>query len=80
MSSIPGAWLSREHEIGAFDWLRRQFLAVALGSQSEVACIFSHFQLSTTWLNSTVGVEQKYWHERQHYTSGNDVFQISIIL
>ena len=37
--SVTGAWLSREHEISASDWLRHQFLAVVLASQSEVACI-----------------------------------------
>ena len=57
MGHVPGAWLSLEQEISASDWPGRQFLAVVLASQSEVACIV-HFQLSTTWLNSTVGVEQ----------------------
>ena len=42
--------------------------------------VFVHFQLSTTWLNSTVGVEQKYWHERGHCSSDNDVLQTLIIL
>ena len=41
--SVTVAWLSREHEISASDWLRRQFLAVVLASQSE---------LSTTWLSA----------------------------
>ena len=39
--SVTGAWLSLEHEISASDWLRRQFLAVVLASQSKVVSTLS---------------------------------------
>ena len=43
--------------------------------------VFVHFQLSTAWLNSKVKGSaprlqtRQFWHERQHCSSGNDVFK-----
>ena len=46
--------------------------------------VFVLFQLSTTWLNSTVKGSaprlqtRQFWHERQHCSTGNDVFKHNV--
>ena len=57
------------------------------GAPNQRLRVFVLFQLSTTWLNSAVKesaprlltsknrIEKKFWHERQHCSSGNDVFK-----
>ena len=74
MGSING-----QHEISAFDWLGRQFLAVVLAFQSEVACICT---LSAFYHMAKQHSRRRaeYWHERRHCSSNSDVLQTLIIL
>ena len=60
---------------------------IGSGAPNQRLRVFVLFQLSTTWLNSAVKgsaprlltsknrIEKKFWHERQHCSSGNDVFK-----
>ena len=70
-------WVARNQSC---DWLSTDQWGQRFWRRNQRLRVFVHFQLSTTWLNSTVGVEQKYWHERRHCSSGNDVLQTLIIL